>query len=67
MLFRSVFVDDHAVESYSYHALLNPMNQRLNNVITYRYPDDIDECHLLENVLKRVRLVREAKWYREHD
>jgi hypothetical protein len=61
-----VFVDARALTGYSYGALLKSMQERFNNVRTYKYPSDITECHLLEDVLKQVNLVREAKWLNSH-
>jgi hypothetical protein len=62
-----VFVDELAIEGYSYKALLAEMNSRLNNVTCYSNPKDIKECHLLTAVTKQVRYLREVKWYRDHE
>jgi hypothetical protein len=61
-----VFVDEQALAGYSYGALLKSMQERFNNIRSYKYPSDITECHLLGDVLKQVTLIREAKWINSH-
>jgi hypothetical protein len=62
-----VFIDANALEGYSYKGLLCQMNERFNNVHPYKYPEDIVQCNLLENVVSQVRFLRETRWFRDRE
>lgn len=57
-----IFIDERFQEGYSYSGTLQELRQLYNNVETYRYPEDISECHLLNAVEKKVRVLQAAKW-----
>jgi hypothetical protein len=57
-----VFVDSRFAEGYSYRGALTELNSVYGNVSTFKYPEDITDCHLLGAVYKRLRTLRLAKW-----
>ena len=57
-----VFIDQHAIGGYSYTGALAEMKTLFNNVETFTSPEDIDQCHLLANVIQKVRILRFARW-----
>ena len=40
-----VFVDERYVTGYGYSGALQELNEMYNNVATYKYPEDIRDCH----------------------
>ena len=49
-----VFIDSRHVSGYGYTGLLGELKETFNNVQTFEYPKDIDECHLTGAVEKRL-------------
>jgi hypothetical protein len=60
-----IFIDERAKGGYSFTGALRELNDSFHNVHTFQYPKDIEECHLTAAVLRRVRVLRHAKWRRE--
>ncbi|MDQ6759598.1 MAG: hypothetical protein M3Z32_07005 [Acidobacteriota bacterium] len=58
-----VFVDSRHTEGYGYSGLLSELKAEFNNVQTYKYPEDIHECHLMGDVDKKLAKLRLAKWW----
>jgi hypothetical protein len=57
-----IFVDSRYVDGYSYTGALNDLKVIYNNVHTYQYPRDIEECLLRAAIEERLRVLRWAKW-----
>lgn len=58
-----IFVDSRHVLGYSYTGALQELATLYKNVETYKYPEDITECHLSTAVTNRLRVLRWAKWH----
>jgi hypothetical protein len=58
-----IFIDSDNVAGYGYSGLLSELQTALNNVCTYRYPEDIRDCHLVGAVNERLAKLRIAKWW----
>jgi hypothetical protein len=58
-----VFIDSRYVSGYGYTGLLSDLKVRFNNVHTYEYPKDIDDCHLATAVEERLANLQWAKWW----
>lgn len=59
-----IFIDVQVTGGYNYR-ILGPYKTLYNNVETFRYPEDIDECHLLTKILERVKALQQTKWLAE--
>lgn len=57
-----IFIDERAVDGYSYRGALTELKTLYNNVETYKYPDDITQCHLLTKVLEKVNVLQMVKY-----
>jgi hypothetical protein len=57
-----IFIDSRHVESYGFKGLLGELKSSFNNVETFEYPTDIDECHLMAAVVNKLEPLRIAKW-----
>ena len=57
-----IFIDLRARDGYSYTGLLAELKTLYNNVETYSYPKDIQECFLLGAVERKVQALQAAKW-----
>jgi len=57
-----IFIDERYQDGYSYTGLLRELALRYNNVETYQYPADIENCHLLGAVERKVQELQVAKW-----
>ena len=57
-----IFIDEKAVDGYSYRGALQELKTLYNNVETYKYPDDIRDCHLLTKVLEKVNVLQMVKY-----
>ncbi|MBM3130281.1 MAG: hypothetical protein FJ009_16850 [Chloroflexi bacterium] len=57
-----IFIDERATDGYSYRGALQELKTLYNNVETYRYPDDITQCHLLTKVLAKVDVLQAVKY-----
>jgi hypothetical protein len=57
-----IFIDSQHVGGYSYTGALKELQTVYNNVHTYRYPEDIEQCHLIAAVRSRLTVLRWAKW-----
>jgi hypothetical protein len=57
-----IFVDDRHQDGYSFKGALRELKTLYNNVETYKYPKDINECNLVAAVMKKVRMLQAAKW-----
>jgi hypothetical protein len=51
-----IFIDEQAVDGYSYQGALTELKTLYNNVETYKYPEDIAQCHLLTKVIEKVNI-----------
>lgn len=60
-----IFIDSRFVEGYSYTGALHELTTLYRNVETYKYPEDITECHLSAAVTRRLSVLRWAKWHME--
>src|SRR5271157_1019758 len=58
-----VFIDSRHVEGYGFTGLLREMKASANNVETFEYPRDIQECHLMAAIEKKLKKLRVAKWW----
>jgi hypothetical protein len=58
-----VFADSRHTEGYGYSGLLSELKAEFNNVQTYKYPEDIHECHLMAAVDEKLAKLRLAKWW----
>ena len=59
-----IFVDEKAADSYKYQLTHSEMQALYDNVQRYKYPKDVDECHLLSMVLDKVDKMQMTR-YRE--
>jgi hypothetical protein len=57
-----IFIDERYKGGYSFQGALQELNALYGNVETFSFPKDIDECHLLGSVLKKVHVLQVAKW-----
>jgi hypothetical protein len=57
-----VFIDAAHVSGYSYTGALQDLRNLYQNVRTYEYPKDIDDCHLATAVLEHLKALRCGKW-----
>ena len=57
-----IFIDEKAADGYSYRGALMELKTLYNNVETYKYPEDIKECHLLTKVLEKVNVLQMVKY-----
>lgn len=57
-----IFIDEKATDSYSYRGALAELKTLYNNVETYKYPEDIRECHLLTKVMEKVNVLQMVKY-----
>jgi hypothetical protein len=57
-----IFIDERATDGYSYRGALTELKTLYNNVETYKYPQDITECHLLTKVLEKVNVLQMVKY-----
>ena len=57
-----IFIDERATDGYSYHGALSELKALYNNIETYKYPDDITQCHLLTKVLEKVNVLQMVKY-----
>ena len=57
-----IFIDERATDGYSYRGALAELKALYNNVETYKYPDDITQCHLLTKVLDKVNVLQMVKY-----
>jgi hypothetical protein len=57
-----IFLDSQHISGYSYTGALKELNTLYGNVTLYKYPEDIDECHLATSVLEKAAVLRMAKW-----
>jgi hypothetical protein len=57
-----IFIDERATDGYSYRGALAELKALYNNVETYKYPDDITQCHLLTKVLEKVNVLQMVKY-----
>ncbi|MBI5030212.1 MAG: hypothetical protein HZB51_06775 [Chloroflexi bacterium] len=57
-----IFIDERATDGYSYRGALAELKTLYNNVETYKYPDDITQCHLLTKVLEKVNVLQMVKY-----
>lgn len=57
-----IFIDERATDGYSYRGALTELKTLYNNVETYKYPEDITQCHLLTKVLEKVNVLQMVKY-----
>ncbi len=57
-----IFIDQAAKDGYSYQGALAELRALYNNVETYKYPEDIVECHLLTKVIEKVNVYQMVKY-----
>lgn len=57
-----IFVDERAQDGYSYRGALTELKTLYGNVETFKYPDDITQCHLLGKVLEKVGVLQMVKY-----
>ncbi len=57
-----IFIDERYIKGYGYSGTLRELSEVYHNVQTYKYPEDIRDCHLLAKVQKRLGVLRTAKW-----
>jgi len=57
-----IFIDERATDGYSYRGALTELKTLYNNVETYKYPDDITQCHLLTKILQKVNVLQMVKY-----
>jgi hypothetical protein len=57
-----IFIDEKATDGYSYRGALAELKTLYNNVETYKYPEDIRECHLLTKVMEKVNVLQMVKY-----
>jgi hypothetical protein len=57
-----IFIDEKATDGYSYRGALAELKALYNNVETYKYPEDIVQCHLLTKVLEKVNVLQMVKY-----
>jgi hypothetical protein len=57
-----IFVDETATDGYSYRGALAELKALYNNVETYKYPEDIVQCHLLTKVIEKVNVLQMVKY-----
>jgi len=57
-----IFIDEKATDGYSYRGALAELRALYNNVETYKYPEDIRECHLLTKVMEKVNVLQMVKY-----
>ncbi len=57
-----IFIDEKATDGYSYRGALAELKTLYNNVETYKYPEDIVQCHLLTKVLEKVNVLQMVKY-----
>ncbi len=60
-----IFIDAAAKDGYSYRGALKDLNDVYDNVKTYKYPEDIVECHLLTKIMKKVDALQRLAHYEE--
>jgi hypothetical protein len=59
-----VFIDKACEHGFSYEGALRELRVLYGNVRTFAFPEDIDECNLLTDVIERVEVLQHAKWRR---
>ncbi len=57
-----IFIDEKATDGYSYRGALAELKALYNNVETYKYPEDIVQCHLLTKVVEKVNVLQMVKY-----
>lgn len=57
-----IFIDEKATDGYSYRGALAELKALYNNVETYKYPEDIKQCHLLTKVMEKVNVLQMVKY-----
>ena len=57
-----IFIDERAQDGYSYRGALTELKTLYGNVETFKYPDDITQCHLLGKVLEKVGVLQIVKY-----
>ncbi|MBI5302363.1 MAG: hypothetical protein HY868_09510 [Chloroflexi bacterium] len=57
-----IFIDERAQDGYSYRGALTELKTLYNNVETFKYPDDITQCHLLRKVIEKVNVLQMVKY-----
>ncbi len=57
-----IFIDEKATDGYSYRGALAELKTLYNNVETYKYPEDIVQCHLLTKVIEKVNVLQMVKY-----
>ncbi len=57
-----IFVDQAAMDGYSYRGALAELKALYNNVETYKYPEDIVQCNVLKRVLEKVNVLQIVKF-----
>jgi hypothetical protein len=57
-----IFIDERNTDGYSYRGALAELKTLYNNVETYKYPEDITQCHLLTKVLQKVNVLQMVKY-----
>jgi len=57
-----IFIDEKATDGYSYRGALAELKALYNNVETYKYPEDIRQCHLLAKVIEKVNVLQMVKY-----
>ena len=57
-----IFIDERATDGYSYRGALAELKTLYNNVETYKYPEDIVQCHLLTKVMEKVNVLQMVKY-----
>jgi hypothetical protein len=60
-----VFIDESAKDGYSYRGALKDLDEAYDNVKTFKYPEDIVDCHLLGRILKKVDALQRLAYYEE--
>lgn len=58
-----IFIDSRHTGGYGFSGLLGELKSSFNNVETYEFPKDIDECHLMAAVEEKLKNLRLSKWW----
>lgn len=62
-----IFIDERAQDGYSYRGALTELKTLYGNVETFKYPDDITQCHLLRKVIEKVNVLQMVKYRDEQN
>lgn len=62
-----IFIDERAQDGYSYRGALSELKTLYGNVETFKYPDDITQCHLLRKVIEKVNVLQMVKYRDEQN